>query len=107
MKRSMLFMLLVALLALWAIPGFTQTLEYGFTATQGTYTPITGGLSLGTISSDDQRFLDPNDLVGSTVLVGPGLPIGFNFMFNGLTFDRLAINTNGWISLANLRSLQR
>jgi hypothetical protein len=81
----MLLTLLVALLAMWVIPGFTQTLEYGFNANMGTYTPITGGLQLGTETTDDQRFVDPADLVGSFTTTGPGLPIGFDFMFNGAT----------------------
>ena len=95
----MLLTLLVTLIALLAVPGFAQTLEYGFNATMDTYTPITGGLQLGTETTDDQRFVDPADLVGGTTLTGPGLPIGFDFMFNGATFDRLAVNANGWISL--------
>ncbi|MCD8480097.1 MAG: hypothetical protein LRZ88_07640 [Candidatus Cloacimonetes bacterium] len=99
MKRSMLLTLLVTLIALLAVPGFAQTMEYGFNATMDTYTPITGGLQLGTETTDDQRFVDPADLVGGTTLTGPGLPIGFDFMFNGATFDRLAVNANGWISL--------
>jgi hypothetical protein len=92
-------MLLLALLALWTVPGFSQTLEYAFTANQGTYTPITGGLLLGTETSDDQRFVDPAIPAGGTVVTGPGLDIGFNFTFNGAVFDRLGINNNGWISL--------
>ena len=76
-----------------------QTLEYAFSATQGTYTPITGGILLGTDSSDDQRFVDPAVPEGGTTTTGPGFDIGFSFTFNGAIFDRLAVNNNGWISL--------
>ncbi|MBP7117983.1 MAG: hypothetical protein KBB33_06595, partial [Candidatus Cloacimonetes bacterium] len=99
MKRSMLLTLLIALFVWGIIPGFAQTTEYGFTTTMGTYTPISGGLLLGTETSDDQRFVDPDAPAGSTVTTGPGIPIGFDFMFNGASFDRLAVNNNGWISL--------
>jgi hypothetical protein len=78
---------------------FAQTFEYSFGSAIGTFTPITGGTLLGTETSDDQRFLDPATPAGATVTTGPGFPIGFNFMFNGISFDRLGINNNGWISL--------
>lgn len=75
---------------------------YGFSQSSGTYTPITGGLVLGDTAIDDQVFLDPAALAGNSTFsgtTGVGFPIGFNFTYNGIIFDRLAINTNGWISL--------
>ncbi|MCK9158710.1 MAG: carboxypeptidase regulatory-like domain-containing protein, partial [Candidatus Cloacimonas sp.] len=75
------------------------TIDYTFSATQGTYTPISGGVLLGTESSDDQRFVDPASPAGGTTATGPGFPIGFDFTFNNVIFDRLAVNNNGWISL--------
>ena len=99
MKRSLLLTLLV-ILGLGIFSGaFAQTYEYGFSSSIGTYTPITGGVLLGTETSDDQRFVDPATPAGGTTNTGPGFPIGFTFMFNGISFDRLAINNNGWISL--------
>ena len=53
---------------------------------------------MGTTSSDDQKFIDPAVLAGGTGNTGVGLPIGFDFTFNGLVFDRVAVNNNGWIS---------
>ncbi len=96
--RRLLYAVLVLLLA-WGGAMFAQTSEYAFTATTGTYTPITGGILLGTETSDDQRFVDPAVPAGGTTTTGPGFDIGFNFTFNGAVFDRLAINNNGWISL--------
>jgi hypothetical protein len=76
-----------------------QVASYSFGQSNGTYTPITGGTVLGTVTSDDQRFLDPAFPEGTTsVYTGPGFPIGFTFYFNGIAFDRTAINNNGWIS---------
>jgi hypothetical protein len=94
MKKITLWLLV--LLSSWQITA--QVSSYVFSQTSGTYTPISGGLLLGTITSDDQKFLDPAVLAGGTGNTGVGLPIGFDFTFNGLVFDRVAVNNNGWIS---------
>mgnify|MGYP000989398267 FL=1 len=91
--------LLAVLIALIALPVLAQTAEYTFSTEMGAYSPITGGVSLGSETSDDQRYVDPSVPLGGTVNTGPGFPIGFDFMFNGTTFDRLGINTNGWVGL--------
>ena len=76
-----------------------QVSSYLFNESSGTFTPITGGTVYGTTTTDDQRFVDPATPAGGTVVTGVGIPIGFNFTYNGIVFDRLAINANGWISL--------
>ncbi|MES2798779.1 MAG: T9SS type A sorting domain-containing protein [Bacteroidota bacterium] len=78
-----------------------QVATYGFSQVAGTYTPITGGTVYLTATSDDQRAVDPATPAGGTVTTGVGLPIGFDFIYNGFTADRLAINNNGWISLGH------
>lgn len=95
MKKITLF--LFALFTCWQINA--QVSNYAFSQSNGTYTPITGGTVLGTTTSDDQRFVDPATLAGGTTTTGVGFPIGFNFTFNEIVFDRVAINNNGWISL--------
>lgn len=70
-----------------------------FSSSSGTYSEITGGTLLGSETSDDQFFIDPSVPLGGTVRTGVGLPIGFDFVINGNTFDRFGINNNGWISL--------
>ena len=76
-----------------------QVSLYTFSQTNGTYTPITGGSVLGSTANDDERFVDPAVPAGGFTTTGVGFPIGFNFTYNGQTFDRFAINANGWISL--------
>lgn len=76
--------------------------NYTFSQSAGTYTPITGGSVLGDTAIDEQIFVDPSVLAGTdvfTTTTGVGFPIGFNFTYNGIVFDRLAVCTNGWISL--------
>ncbi|OWY22348.1 HYR domain-containing protein [Sphingobacteriales bacterium UPWRP_1] len=92
------------LLLLLAVAGGVkaQVSLYTFSQSTGTYTPITGGTILGSTANNEQRFLDPANPAGSaTDNSGPGFPIGFNFAYNGLMFDRIGIHTNGWISLGN------
>jgi len=72
---------------------------YGFMQATNSYAEITGGTSLGTETSDSQYFIDPAVPAGGTTSNGVGFPIGFDFLFNGTYFDRLGVNTNGWISL--------
>ncbi len=75
--------------------------SYNFSQFIGTYTEITGGTVLGNASSDNEVFVSPTNLLGTTADLsqGTGFPIGFNFTFNGDVFDRVAVCTNGWISL--------
>ncbi|MCU0434168.1 MAG: T9SS type A sorting domain-containing protein [Bacteroidia bacterium] len=76
-----------------------QVSLYTFSQSNTTYTPITGGTVLGTNANDDERFVDPASPAGGFSNTGVGFPIGFNFTYNGATFDRFAVNANGWISL--------
>jgi hypothetical protein len=58
--------------------------NYTFSQSTGnTYTPITGGMVHGTINNDDEDFAN--------------IPIGFNFNFNGTVYDRVSIQTNGYV----------
>ncbi|MEI7981082.1 MAG: hypothetical protein WCI71_05485, partial [Bacteroidota bacterium] len=93
------FLLFLFALLFYAGSSWAQVSAYSFASTAGTYTEITGGTVLGNTTSDDQRFVDPAVPLGGTVTTGVGFPIGFNFTFGGVVFDRLAINNNGWISL--------
>jgi len=72
---------------------------YGFMKTNNTYSEITGGIAVGTETADDQFYVDPAVPAGSSTVSGPGFAIGFPFVFNTQTFDRLGVNNNGWIGL--------
>src|SRR5688572_22745500 len=95
MKKITLLMLFMS--ALW---GHSQVKNYTFTQSNGAYPEINAGTALGNESSNGHYFIDPNVKLGNTSnLTGPGFPIGFNFVFNGYSYDRFAVNTNGWIGL--------
>lgn len=79
---------------------YGQVSNYTFVQSNGTYASISGGSLLGTATNNEEFFTDSTNLAGnSSVTTGIGFPIGFNFTFNGSTFDRVGIHTNGWISL--------
>lgn len=76
----------------------SQVSVYTFSQTIGSYNAITGGTVFGNSTTDDQVFINPLNTGGSGVgTTGPGLPIGFNFVFNGITYDRIGVNANGFI----------
>ncbi len=74
-----------------------QVSGYLFSSSTGSYTPTSGGTVLGTINNDDESF--NNSLVGvpSAAVSGTGFPIGFSFSYNNITYDKFAVNTNGWL----------
>lgn len=73
-----------------------QVSNYLFSQSNGTYTEITGGNSLGNASTDDEVF--NNNLGGALPPVtNTGFPIGFNFTYNNVVCDRFAVSANGWI----------
>jgi hypothetical protein len=73
---------------------------YTFAQTASTYSAISGGTVFGSTTSDDQVFIDPAVPAGvGSGATGPGIPIGFNFMYNNMLFDRIGISNNGWIML--------
>src|SRR5205085_10335601 len=76
-----------------------QVSNYGFTQTAGSFTPISGGILLGNTGSDDEYFVDPANPAGGFTATGPGFPIGFNFIYDNQSFDRVGIRNDGWIGL--------
>lgn len=106
MKFKKLFFSLFMAIQLNAQSGIQPTanpkvsLSYNFVQTVGVYEEINGGIVLGNASSTNQSYIDPAVLVGESenLIPGPGFSLGFDFIFNGNTFDRVAVNTNGWLS---------
>jgi len=99
MKKHVFLIMSIFCFLTIRILGQSQVGNYYFQSSIMAYDEITGGLLLGSENNDDQRFVDPANLAGGTITTGPGFPIGFGFVFAGEEFDRVAINTNGWISL--------
>ena len=61
-----------------------EVLEYLFTASQGTFTPLTGATAVTSIEADDT--------------VSESLPVGFDFTFYGTTYSTLKASSNGFLT---------
>ena len=99
--------LLFAVCSLFGFEARSQGLIQFYTQNTSTttFTPITGGTAFtGTASADDQYFISSTVLGGGTTTTGAGFNIGFNFSYNGYTYDRFGVNNNGWISLGQSAS---
>jgi hypothetical protein len=95
-RIQLVFSLFIFLIA--QLKGWGQVSAYTFSQSAGTYSAITGGTTLGSISSDDQVF-NNNTTGESGPITNNGFSIGFNFVYNGTTYDKFAVNNNGWIVL--------
>src|SRR4051812_31955222 len=74
-----------------------QVASYAFQQYQTIYSAVSGGTVFGTTTSDDDYFANgANPTLNQNT--GPGIAIGFNFVFNGTTYDVIGVNNNGWIS---------
>lgn len=92
------YLLLTLLLLLTAWDGYSQVGSYGFAYSAGAYTPISGGTVLGSTTIDEQVF-NNSTTGGSAPVTSTGFPIGFNFTYNGVSYDKFAVATNGYIVL--------
>ena len=71
----------------------------------GTFTAVTSpDYTLGSATMDDQEYVDPTALTGSTSATGPGFPLGFTVTINGVSFDKIGISTNGHVTLGSSSS---
>jgi hypothetical protein len=74
-----------------------------YSSPSNTYSEVSGGLSLGNATSDDQVIVNPTALAGGSsfgaTAIGQGLPLGLNFVIGPDTFDRIGVSANGWVRL--------
>ncbi len=83
--KPFLLMMLITLTTLVHLQAQVAT-NYNFASSAGTYTPITGGTVLGTVTQDDDEF--------------DGLVLPFPFSFSGATMSHFAVTSNGFMTLA-------
>lgn len=90
-------LLLLSLVYLLPLPASLQ--DYEFSYSEVSWQEITGGVLLGSESSDDQHFIDPAYPGGISASTACGLIIPFDFVYDNQVYDRFGVNTNGWIGL--------
>ena len=83
MKKVYLLLLTV----LFAAISHAQVANYTFASSAGTYTAISGGTLLSGVgvSNDDNTY--------------SGVPIGFSFTYNAVSYTTLGVNSNGYMAL--------
>jgi hypothetical protein len=87
---------------------WSQLSTYTFSTSTGTYTPIASGVNMqlgstATTAFDAQFFHNGASGLNGTTTSGTynAFPIGFNFVYDGQTFDGFFIGTDGWIKLGS------
>ncbi len=101
MKHALLFVAFALTSAL--VSAQVVGTGYTFSATNGTYTPITGTVVSAPTDDENVYFasgkVTPMDVGGSEE--GTGFPIGFTFRYGGQNYTTFAIGSNGYIKLGN------
>ncbi len=94
------FYVLFFAFVLISISSMAQVATYTFSQASNTFDSLVGGRQLGTTTTASGfYFTDSTAAAGSaTVNTGIGLPIGFNFIYNGTTFNVFGVNSNGFIT---------
>lgn len=107
-REKLRFFSVLVLGMLCSFSGYAQVSGYTFSTSVGTFTPISGGTTVGNSASSQEQFSgDPitpiftsTNLTGTfNVSAGVGFPIGFVFNLGGMSFDRFNISTEGNIKL--------
>ncbi len=76
---------------LGATPAYPQSVSsYVFTASSGTFTPLSGGIAVSTIQTDDAA--------------SPAIPLGFSFSYGGATYTQVYASSNGILSFGAANS---
>lgn len=69
-------------------PACSQSIvNYGFSASAGTYTAISGATVVSAAGDDDVSYVD--------------FPIGFDFWYMGGRYTRFSVSSNGWLALGS------
>lgn len=86
-KASIKGLWMFVLILFFGFQAGAQVSAYTFAQSSGTYTPITGGTTLGIPTNDDDNF--------------NSLPIGFYFFYNGIPYNTFSVNNNGVVYMGN------
>jgi hypothetical protein len=96
---------LVALLLIVGVRGNTQISNYTFSQGTSNGQWIGTNATLGSTANGNplKVIYAGNNTTGSTAAydTGAGYPIGFNFIYHGESFDRVALSGNGYIKLGH------
>lgn len=97
--HAMRILSIIFIVGLFIQFSFAQVNTYAFTQQQTEFRlqhlehRLGNGFNNGSIA-----FLDDSGQ-STTLKQGPGIPIGFTFVYGGIPYDRIGIVNNGWIAL--------
>ncbi len=103
MKKLCIVLFLVTLLS----ANLNAQINYSFSATIRTYTPVVGGITPTLINPPDDYEDEGEEGVSydySTTPdegIGDNIPIGFTFNYNGLDYSNINIDANGFATFGN------
>ena len=95
-------LLLLFACGLMGMSSYAQVASYSFSQANGTFDTLVTGNVLGNTGTAAGTYFVVDtvaDPAGSiSVYRGMGIPIGFNFTYNGSIFNVFGVNSNGWIA---------
>ena len=80
--------LLLLIFSFVALSAWAVVSEYSFTTTQATYTEISGGTVLGSVTNDNETF--------------NAIPLGFVFTYNGVDYSNVSVACNGFVVMGDV-----
>jgi hypothetical protein len=81
-------------LLIFSLAKVNSQVNYTFSATPGTFVPVTGGIASTLTAADAPNFSITDEGFQN------GIPIGFTFRYNGTNYTTINLNTNGFASFA-------
>ena len=81
------------------VPSNAQVSQYIFSQSNTAYVPVTGGTIIGAATAPLASASPESAPMDDYTYIG--VPLPFDFTFNGVVYDSVNINTNGWISFGN------
>jgi PKD repeat protein len=90
----------VILFCLFLLPSVKAQVACGYTfnySTSQTYSPLPEGQQTLILASGATNPSDPEAISATDEDFFPNQPIGFSFLYNGLSYTTIGVATNGWI----------
>ncbi|OQY29370.1 MAG: hypothetical protein B6244_03930 [Candidatus Cloacimonetes bacterium 4572_55] len=82
--RKLVSFIICVIISLAANLAFSAVSDYTFSASGGTFTPLSGATALDAIEDDDE--------------LSAAIPIGFTFVYDRSSYSNVKVSSNGWLT---------